>query len=184
MGRRIHPGVIDFTHTATIYRAKVKTFTLKVKEYVWAAYELRTFGGPVEVEGLLKSIFEQYEEDREHMVMIILSPAREVMGYKLLASGSEDRVDVSRKIIFRHALLLGASAIILAHNHPAGDLRPSPHDLRLTQLVVESSKLIDIELVDHFIVGPPPNRTCASIRDQAPEIFPAPPVDRNGDAED
>jgi DNA repair protein RadC len=179
MGRRIHPGVIDFTHTPTVYRAKIKTFMLKVKQEVYGTYLLRTFGGEVNVESLLRAILEQYDEDREHMVMLILSPAREVMGYKRLASGSEDRVETSRKIIFRHALMLGASAIILAHNHPNGDLRPSSYDLHLTQLVVEGSKLIEIELMDHFIVGPPPNCTCASIREQAPEIFPAQPIDRD-----
>jgi DNA repair protein RadC len=181
MGRRIHWGVLDFTHTDTIYVRKLKTttLTLHVKPIVYNAYTIRTIGGPVEIESLLRSIFEQYDADQEHLVMLILSVSHDVTGFKLVASGTENSVEGSRKVIFRHALLLGASAIILAHNHPNGPLRPSESDIKMTRYLLEASRYLSISVLDHFIVGPGPNFTCASMKEQLPNLFDVKPLEED-----
>lgn len=58
---------------------------------------------------------------------------------------------VDKKIIFKHAIENLASMIVLIHNHPSGNLKPSEIDLRLTKDIVETGKLIDIPIVDHLI---------------------------------
>ncbi len=63
------------------------------------------------------------------MFMLMLNLSGEVTGYKVLASEKQDSVEVDPKIVFRNALLLGAAGIILAHNHPSGNVEPSKNDL-------------------------------------------------------
>ena len=57
------------------------------------------------------------------------------------------------RIIFKNAILQSASAIIIAHNHPSGNLLPSLDDIKLTQRVKEAGKLFEIPVLDHIIVG-------------------------------
>ncbi|MCZ2108446.1 MAG: DNA repair protein RadC [Dehalococcoidia bacterium] len=55
--------------------------------------------------------------------------------------------------VFREAILLEASSVILAHNHPSGDPRPSPQDVSVTRELVRAGELLDIELQDHVVIG-------------------------------
>ena len=55
--------------------------------------------------------------------------------------------------VFREAIKDNATAIILAHNHPSGDPTPSPDDIRVTEEIVKAGKLLDIEVLDHLIIG-------------------------------
>lgn len=61
------------------------------------------------------------------------------------------RLQIQKKI-FRAALEFGASALILCHNHPSGNLSPSPADFKLTEKLVKAGKNIDISVLDHIIV--------------------------------
>ena len=55
--------------------------------------------------------------------------------------------------MFRGAILAGATALVVAHNHPSGDLAPSAADVQITRVLREAAKIIDIEFTDHVIVG-------------------------------
>jgi len=55
--------------------------------------------------------------------------------------------------VFQPAVQYSAVAIILAHNHPSGDPEPSEDDIKITQQIVEASKIINIEVLDHIIIG-------------------------------
>ncbi|MEE8390301.1 MAG: JAB domain-containing protein, partial [Anaerolineae bacterium] len=55
--------------------------------------------------------------------------------------------------VFRDAVKRNCAAIIVAHNHPSGDPTPSPEDVEVTRQLVEAGKLLDIEVLDHLIVG-------------------------------
>lgn len=59
---------------------------------------------------------------------------------------------VDPKLIFASALAANASAIILAHNHPSGNLKPSQVDIQLTRKLVNGGKLLDISIYDHLII--------------------------------
>lgn len=59
----------------------------------------------------------------------------------------------SPKEIFRNAIVGGAAAIIIAHNHPSGDPTPSLADIRITQQIKDCSKILGIEFLDHIVVG-------------------------------
>ena len=69
-----------------------------------------------------------------------------------ISSGGVAGTVVDPKIVFKSALDKRASAIILAHNHPSGNLKPSKQDVKLTQQMTEAGRLLDISVLDHLIV--------------------------------
>ena len=89
---------------------------------------------------------------RETFIVLYLNRAHQVLGYSIVAEGGTACVAVDVKMIIQTALLANASAIIIAHNHPSGNLHPSMEDSRLTQRVSEAAKLFDIKVLDHLII--------------------------------
>jgi DNA repair protein RadC len=71
----------------------------------------------------------------------------------MLSEGGMHGTVADPKLIFKHALEQGASCIVLAHNHPSGQLRPSEEDIQLTRKLVEGGRLLDLAVQDHLIVA-------------------------------
>jgi DNA repair protein RadC len=67
--------------------------------------------------------------------------------------GTVNQAVVYPREILKHTLLSGACALILVHNHPSGATRPSDADIRLTKTIQEVTKIIDVQVHDHLIVG-------------------------------
>ncbi len=152
----MHPAPVrDFTAVETIYRRSIRTVKLKISlDFIRSRdMELQTIGNPDDVHTILQAVFATLDDDQEHLVLLILNVANDVIGYKVIASGAQDAARVDCKVLFRNALLLGAANIIIAHNHPTGNFEPSKHDMALTRKVVEGARLLDIELLDHVIVS-------------------------------
>ena len=84
--------------------------------------------------------------------MLLLNRANNSLGWVKISEGGIAGTVMDIRIILQHALLAHASSIILAHNHPSGNLKPSEQDLRITKIIKEGSKLLDIQLVDHLII--------------------------------
>ncbi len=72
---------------------------------------------------------------------------------ELISIGENDHVQVSVKMIVKKSLLLNASSIVLAHNHPTGDLRASAADIKTTNEIVAALKSLNISVLDHLIIG-------------------------------
>jgi DNA repair protein RadC len=72
-----------------------------------------------------------------------------------VTTGSLNTSAVRVAELFREAVRQQAAAIVLAHNHPSGDPTPSPEDVALTRKAIEAGKLLDIEVLDHLIIGQP-----------------------------
>jgi len=72
---------------------------------------------------------------------------------ELISIGENDHVQVSVKMIVKKSLLLNASSIVLAHNHPSGDLRASAADIKTTNEIVAALRPLNISVLDHLIVG-------------------------------
>jgi DNA repair protein RadC len=98
-----------------------------------------------------------YPEVRSHSVekvwVLSLDRKNKLIRAEPITSGTATGSLVHPREVFRPAIRCGATAIILAHNHPSGDPTPSSADLRVTQKISEASKTLDIELHDHVIVG-------------------------------
>jgi DNA repair protein RadC len=91
--------------------------------------------------------------DREHFVVLMVNRRNEVIGINTVSMGSLTGSIVSPREVFKPAILANAAALICAHNHPSGNPQPSPEDRHLTERLHEAGKLLDIQLLDHIIIG-------------------------------
>ncbi|WP_459698198.1 RadC family protein [Acidisoma sp. C75] len=92
-------------------------------------------------------------EANEQFRVLYLNSKNHLLLDKKHAEGSVHRVSVEIRTIFITALEVNATAIILAHNHPSGDVTPSNQDIEITRAVVQASRSLSIETHDHIIVG-------------------------------
>ncbi|ESZ88990.1 MAG: hypothetical protein Q27BB25_00380 [Blastomonas sp. CACIA14H2] len=88
----------------------------------------------------------------EALEVLFLDQRHILIAHERLLQGSAQRLLIEPGFIFRRALALGASAVILAHNHPSGDPRPSPEDLEATQSLVRLGRMLGVEIAEHLIV--------------------------------
>jgi DNA repair protein RadC len=95
---------------------------------------------------------ERIEYNEEFKVML-LNRENRVLGIATISVGGVSGTVVDPKIIFAIALKCNASALILAHNHPSGNLQPSESDKVTTRKLVEGGKLLDIAVCDHLIIA-------------------------------
>lgn len=102
---------------------------------------------------VLRPIFDRLDVDREHLVLLSLDAGARVRGYKVVSTGTDVSSLVTPRMVFRDACALGATRIIVAHNHPGGDMNPSADDLSATARLIEAGRLLGIELEDHLILG-------------------------------
>ena len=87
----------------------------------------------------------------EEFWIILLSRANKVLHKVLISKGGQAGTIADPKIIFKAALEGNAANIILAHNHPSGNLKPSQADMQLTKKLQEAGKLLDLQVLDHVI---------------------------------
>jgi DNA repair protein RadC len=91
--------------------------------------------------------------EQEHLRLILLDTRNRVISTPTVYVGSLNTSVVRIGELFRAAIKDNAAAFIVAHNHPSGDPSPSPEDVTVTRQIVQSGKLLDIELLDHVIIG-------------------------------
>jgi DNA repair protein RadC len=89
----------------------------------------------------------------EEFVVVLLNRGNKIMTHKTISRGGVSGTVADAKIIFQIALEKLASSIILAHNHPSGNLTASQADIRLTEKLKEGASLLDLQVLDHLIIG-------------------------------
>lgn len=89
---------------------------------------------------------------QEHFGVIFLNKKKEVIQTKCFFVGSDDGCNISGKLIWWKACKLEASAIILFHNHPNGNTKPSDDDIKLTENFKKGGDLLGIQVLDHIII--------------------------------
>jgi DNA repair protein RadC len=100
--------------------------------------------------------FLQYEMgvlEQEHLRTLPLDTRNRIMQIVEIYRGRLNSSYIRVGKIFREAVRIGAAAIIVAHNHPSGYPTPSPEDVAVTKVIVEAGFLLDIEVLDHLIIG-------------------------------
>jgi hypothetical protein len=143
------PGVRDKNYTVTT-RLRTFTFALTSGDRPF----LGPARGPAQVARLARALIPQ--DGREHFGMFFLNNNLDVLGYHELAVGTLETALVSPREVYGAALrVLGTARIILVHNHPSGNPKPSRQDIALTKRLGKAGALLDIELTDHVIVGAP-----------------------------
>ena len=89
---------------------------------------------------------------REEFIVLLLNRANRVLGWARVSLGGISGTAVDSKIIFVLALQTGASSIVVSHNHPSGNIKPSEADIKLTKQLKEAGKFLEILLLDHLIL--------------------------------
>lgn len=86
--------------------------------------------------------------------VLFLDPIGRLIEFKVLFRGTINQTVIYPKEVIKEAIQLNASALIISHNHPAGEAHPSPADIDLTHKLQQIMQLLDIDLLDHCIVSP------------------------------
>jgi len=93
------------------------------------------------------------EKKQEYFVCISLNGGNRLISRRVVTIGLVDQALVHPREVFSEALKERAAKLIVAHNHPAGDVRPSSEDIKVTQTLVKASSILGIDLLDHVIVS-------------------------------
>lgn len=89
---------------------------------------------------------------KEYFKVLYLNQANQVLGFTQISEGGITETSVDVRVILQAALLTNSVSLILAHNHPSGNLKPSKQDLELTQSIKEAAELMRIRVLDHIIL--------------------------------
>ena len=89
---------------------------------------------------------------KEYFKVLFLNQSNQVLGYTLISEGGITETSVDVRVILQAALLTNSVALVLAHNHPSGSLKPSRQDMDITKQVKEAARLMRITVIDHLIL--------------------------------
>jgi DNA repair protein RadC len=90
---------------------------------------------------------------QERFAVVLLDVKNQLIGTKIITVGTATETLAHPREIFREAIKQGATKLIIGHNHPSGNLEPSPDDLHLTEQLLQGAQYLDIPLLDHLILG-------------------------------
>jgi len=106
---------------------------------------------PADVANLLQG--EMGFLEQEHLRVVLLNTRNQVMGIPEVYKGNVNSSLIRVGEVFREAVRRGCPALIVVHNHPSGDPTPSAEDIAVTRQFVEAGRLLDIDVLDHLIIG-------------------------------
>ena len=106
---------------------------------------------PADVANLL--MLEMGLLDKEELRVVLLDTKNNVLKIVTVLSGSLNAAVVRVGEVFKEAVRINAANMIVVHNHPSGDPTPSPEDVRVTEMIVEAGKLLDVDVLDHLVLA-------------------------------
>ena len=115
-----------------------------------------TISTPENIASIMYAILsreEEIDQDKEHFWVIGLNTANHIKYIELVTLGILDSTLIHPREIFRLAIMQGVKSIILAHNHPGDNLKPSTADEITTQNLVSAGEILNIQVLDHLIIG-------------------------------
>lgn len=93
------------------------------------------------------------QEKNEHFCALFLNTQHQLLRFETLFTGTVDGASVYPRVVVQKALEFNAGAVIFAHNHPSGECEPSTADRQITRRLVDALALIDVRVLDHFVVS-------------------------------
>lgn len=104
---------------------------------------------PIDVFQFVRRVIK--DNSREHFVALFLDAGHKVVSYSVISTGTANSTQVHPRELFQHAVLVGACAVVVSHNHPSGELQPSEEDHRVTKHLVEAGRVLGIPVLDHVV---------------------------------
>src|SRR5215213_5156094 len=111
----------------------------------------RQIKSPRDVADLL--MLEMSHLDQEHLRTVLLDTKNRVQAISTVYIGSLNASMIRVGEVFKEAVRRNSAALIVSHNHPSGDATPSPEDVLITHQIVQAGKLLDVDVLDHLIIG-------------------------------
>jgi len=131
-----------------------ETTTVREVETLYNFGEREKITDSQKAETILRPFFTDIDEV-ESFHVLVLSRANEVIAHKLCGLGGLSGCVADPKVIFRYALSVkGAAGIMVAHNHPSGNLKASAADIGLTKKLKDGGNLLEMPVLDHLILSP------------------------------
>lgn len=107
----------------------------------------------VAAELIQNTISAMAQNDRENIVVIMLSAGKQIVGTNVVVQGGLSGASIAMHQLFKPAIIANAQAIVIGHNHPGNSLCPSDEDIAVTKAAVMAGKLLGIQVLDHIIIG-------------------------------
>lgn len=113
-------------------------------------YQRLKISSPQDVYNVVKAAV---DDRREHLVALYLSPSNRLINYEVIAIGRMNSLYADPKDVLYNAVKYACHGIILVHNHPKGELKPSKEDIEFTKRLKSACELLGFELIDHLIIN-------------------------------
>ena len=117
-------------------------------------FEQTRLSGSSEAQVVIRNLIKfQGQPDREQFCVLLLDAKNKTIGLNIVSTGSLSSATVHPREVLKPAILANASAMILAHNHPSGELIPSAEDKAITKRIIQASNIIGITVHEHLIIS-------------------------------
>ncbi len=124
--------------------------TIELSKRLSDPYHDVKISSPSEVYRVVK---DKVDDRREHLIALYLSPSNRLLGHEVIAIGRMNSLYAEPKDILHTAVKLACSSIIVVHNHPKGELKPSKEDIEFTRRLKDACRLLGFDLLDHLIIN-------------------------------
>ena len=138
-------GLEEQEAVALVSMAEILRRSLVKKSERKAVFSSQSFGA--------KLIAQIGSKEQEHLMAVYLNTQNEIIDESVISIGTKNRGCATPSDILRYGVRCNASSIIVAHHHPSGSVMPSANDREFTKVLMECSKLFEIVLLDHIVVG-------------------------------
>lgn len=112
-----------------------------------------TLDNPEKINKMMCEVYDLHNETEECLYLLCLNTKNKLLGVFEVSRGTVNMAMVSPREVYQKSLLCNASNIIVCHNHPSHDCKPSAEDIKVTKRLKEAGELIGISLMDHIIVA-------------------------------
>lgn len=137
--------------TSTTVKHLNQTYLREVNvNYRLTTQQLLAVSDPMQVARFIKSIMP--DNSREHFIALYLDGAHQIVSYSLISTGLANSAPVHPREVFQRAIVVGSVAVVVAHNHPSGNLQPSNADKQITEGLTKAGEVLGIKLLDSLII--------------------------------
>ena len=139
----------DITH-----RKFISTFRVTLVRDRSVSFEQCRLSNSAQAQPIIRKLIEEHgQSDREQFCILLLNAKNEMIGLNIVSTGTVTSAQVCPREVLKPAIIASASAILISHNHPSGDVSPSPEDLALTEKIVQAANIIGIQAHEHLIIS-------------------------------
>lgn len=130
--------------------SKIKLQMIQEKNF---NYNSKTIKSAKDIVKTINEFEELEKATEEHTILICLNSKNQIVAYTEIAVGRDNFCCIDMKSIFKNVLMCNASKFILVHNHPTSMAEPSKSDIEITKHIKQASEILNIEFLDHIVVG-------------------------------